>query len=135
MNGAHIAISAGAALLTVLGAVMATTNPSQVAYEAYATKQLTAYLETKVCSEAPTTFGLRDECRSLLRSNQSQIKKIIADSTQRQNFIFFSVYTTRFSADAIAPNFSISVGSFLPSYRVQTVGAFHRFHVYETAQE
>jgi hypothetical protein len=114
----------GLGALTCLGGVMVATNPGQAAYETFATQQLVTYLDQEVCAKAPTEFGLKQECRSLLQSNRPQIQKIIADSTQQRNFVFFSVYTTE-----------LSVASFLPKYRVLTLGVFDQFLIYDTMQE
>lgn len=107
-----------------LGSVMVATNPGQDVYETYATQQLVTYLDEQVCAKAPTTFGLNRDCRSLLQSHRSQIQKIIADGTQQRNFVFFSIYTTE-----------LSVTSFLPKYRVITLGVFDQFLIYDTMQE
>jgi Domain of unknown function (DUF4359) len=107
-----------------LGLCLAATNPSQAAYEAYATQRLSAYLQENVCSDAPAVFNLRKQCRSLVKSNQADIRRFVATNTHRQNFIFFSVYTT-----------DLSVGSFLPSYQVKTVGMFQNFRIVHTESE
>ncbi|MDX2239170.1 MAG: DUF4359 domain-containing protein [Leptolyngbyaceae cyanobacterium bins.302] len=114
-------IGLGLASVTSLGTFMAVTNPSQAAYESYATQKVVNLLDRNVCAEAPKSFDLRKDCKSYLTANRSQIKEFIANNTQRQNFILFSVYTT-----------DVSVASFLPDYRVESVGAFQQFHVYET---
>lgn len=114
----------GLGTLTCLGGVMVATNPGQDAYENYATQQLVTYLDQQVCAKAPKAFGLNQECRSLLESNRPQVQKIIADGTQQRNFVFFSLYTTE-----------LSVTSFLPKYRVLTLGIFDQFLIYDTLQE
>ncbi len=120
---AKIAAAGGIALVS-LSAVMAVTNPGDDAYEGYATQALITYADQKICSKAPAVFGVRDECRSMLKSNRSQVTKLIADGTHHQNFVFFSIYTT-----------NLSVAAFLPSYRVQTIGVFNQFFIYETTRE
>jgi Domain of unknown function (DUF4359) len=112
------------ASVTGLGLAMAATNPSQAAYEAFATQRLSTYLDQDVCSDAPSVLGLRKECRSLVQSHQTEIRHFVATNTHQQNFIFFSVYTT-----------DLSVGSFIPSYQVETVGVFQRFHIVDAAKE
>lgn len=109
----------GAASCTCLGAAMAFTNPSPTAYSRYATHQLTHYAESNICAEAPTAFGLKEECRSLLKSNQAEIQRFIVSNTDRRNFFFFSVYTT-----------DLAIASFLPSYQLQTIGIFQGFYVF-----
>lgn len=120
----NILMGLGFVSVTSLGAVMAVTNPSQAAYESYATQQVMTLLDQNICTEAPKAFDLRKECKSLLTSKRSQIKQFIADNTYYQNFVFFSLYTT-----------DVSVASFLPNYRVETVGAFQQFHIYETVRD
>ncbi|MBF2027837.1 MAG: DUF4359 domain-containing protein [Oscillatoriales cyanobacterium C42_A2020_001] len=120
----NMVIGLGIASITSLGIVMAVTNPSQAAYETYATQKIVTLLDRNVCAEAPTAFGLRNDCKNLLKTNRSKIREFVADSTERRDFLFFSVYTTR-----------LSVASFLPTYRVETIGAFHQFQIYETIQE
>lgn len=119
----NILVGIGVTAMTSLGAVMAVMNPSQAAYETYATQKVLTLLDQNICKEAPKAFELQQNCKAQLTSNRSQIKQFIANNTYQQNFIFFSIYTT-----------DVSVSSFLPSYRVETVGAFRQFHVYDTAQ-
>lgn len=114
------AIVVGCALLGLGGALVA-TNPRQDAYDEFATRAAIAYLKTEVCAKAPTAFGLQAVCQSELESNQSKIKKIIVDGTQRQNFVVFSRYTTDL---AISPD--------LPSYHVESVGVLGQFVIYKT---
>jgi hypothetical protein len=110
----------GGVALVALGGVLAATNPNQESYEAFATQQLTIYLEKNLCEQSAQEMGLGSTCRSLLQSNQGKIAEFVADNTQRQNFIFFSLYTT-----------DLSLTSFLPSYHFETAGFLHQFHVYQ----
>jgi hypothetical protein len=48
MKPLTILICVGAASVTVLGAIMAKTNPNQGEYEQYAVQKLTTYLEADV---------------------------------------------------------------------------------------
>jgi hypothetical protein len=83
---------AGTALVG-LGVSMALTNPAQDTYEEYAVEQLTTYLKDEGCKQAPKAFGgdfLQRQCKSLVDTGRPQIEKIISQTTQRQNFIFFS---------------------------------------------
>ncbi len=109
----------GATAFACLGAAMAATNPTPAAYSRYATQQLTHYTESNICAEAPTAFGLKEECRSLLKSNQAEIQSFIMSHTDRRNFFFFSVYTT-----------DLAIASFLPTYQLQTIGLFQGFYVF-----
>ncbi len=107
----------GAVAFACVGAAMAATNPTPGAYSRYAAHQLTHYAESNICAEAPTAFGLKEECRSLLKSNQAEIQDFVMSHTDRRNFIFFSVYTT-----------DLAIASFLPSYQLQTLGLCQRFY-------
>ena len=111
----------GGCTLAVLGGALAITNPGQDAYQEFATQSAIDYLKVEACAKAPTAFGLQKLCQSELESNQSKISKIIADGTQRQNFVLFSLYTTNLS---ISPD--------LPSYHVESVGVLGRFMIYKT---
>lgn len=103
--------------------VMAWTNPSQEAYETFATRELTAYLDREVCPKAPTEFGLRERCRSLLETEQFRIRQLIASNTHRQNLVLFSLYRTE-----------LAVPGFFTTYRVESVGAFQNFYIYQAGR-
>lgn len=104
-----------------LGLSMALTNPTQQAYEEYAIKELSNYLKEEVCSQAPGLLGgfLQQHCKTLVDTGRPQIEQIITETTERQNFVIFSVYRTNFS-----------INSSLPSYEFETVGIFQHFYIY-----
>lgn len=114
----------GASLLGI-GVATAVTNPGQARYEDYASQRLTTYLEQEVCPKAGV---LESPCRGALRDNQSQIKKFIADNTDRQNFLFWSIYKTNLSPGELLPPV---VSGLLPAYHFETVGVFSSFHIYK----
>lgn len=115
-----VAIAGGCILLGVSG-LLAATNPGQAAYDEFATQAAIAYLKAEACAKAPTIFGLQKLCQSELEANQSKIKQIIRDGTQRQNFVVFSLYTT-----------DLSISPDLPSYHVESVGVLGQFILYKT---
>jgi hypothetical protein len=119
----------GMALLG-LGVAMAVTNPDQDVYDDYAAQQLTQYLKENVC--AKSNAALQSPCDSLLKDNQAQIKKLISNHTERQNFLVLSVYKTDLSIGKLLPSF---LGGLLPSYHFETVGAFRSFHIYEAKRQ
>jgi hypothetical protein len=123
----------GAAILGV-GIAMAITNPRQDAYNRYATQQLTAYLESNVCSEAPQVLGnlLVDQCVSLLRNNQTELAEIVAQSTQRQNFGILSIYKTNLSASQFIPPV---ISDSVPSYHFETLGVFQNFYTFKAEEQ
>lgn len=118
---------ASISLFVLVGLVtaMAITNPDSSTYEEYAVEQLTTYLKTDACSQVPKAFEtLVQNCSSLIDSNRPQIKQIIVRSTQRQNFILFSIYRT-----------NLSITSVVPLYRFQTVGIMQNFYTYSAEQQ
>ena len=121
MKSLRIVTYIGAAALAGLGVVMAVTNPSQPAYEEYGVQQLTVYLKNDVCTKTPKAFEslLKRNCTVLVDSIRPQMQQIFSKSTQRQNFIFFSIYRT-----------DLSITPFIPSYHFETVGAFQNFYTY-----
>ncbi len=101
---------------------MATTNPSQPAYEEYAVQRLTEYLKKDVCTKVPKALEnlLQRNCPVLVDSSRPKIQQLVSESTQRQNFIFFTIYRT-----------DLAVNPLIPSYHVETVGVFKNFYIYE----
>ncbi|MEC4986262.1 MAG: DUF4359 domain-containing protein [Oscillatoria sp. PMC 1068.18] len=120
--------------LAGLGVSMALTNPSRDAYEEYAAKQLSAYLKQEVCTQAPQQLqgilpadlgnSLESECKTLVDTARPQMKAIVGRSTQRQNFLVFSVYRT-----------NLSVGLLIPSYEFETLAIFDQFIIYQAEKQ
>lgn len=126
MKVLKIIAAIGGAAMVVLGTAMALTNPSQDTYEAYAVEQLTKYLKEEACMEVPSVFGnvLQRQCKTLVDTGRPQIQQIIAKTTQRQNFIFFSIYRT-----------NLAIGPVLPVYHFETLAVFQNFYVYQAEQQ
>lgn len=105
---------------------MAATNPSLSAYEAYAVQRLTEYLKSDVCSQVPEAFGdfLQRNCAKIVDSSQEQMRLIVTQATQQQNFILFSIYRT-----------NLSVNPLLPSYQFETLGVFNNFYTYSAERQ
>ncbi len=114
-----LALGAGVAI-AALGGAMVATNPKPSSYEVFAAKQLVAYLQENVCEKANQTLGnlLQASCDDFLRDAQPQLQSIIAQRTERQDYLFFSIYKT-----------NLSVAAFLPAYKFETLGVFHNFRV------
>jgi hypothetical protein len=125
-------LAAIAAIFGLVGVGMAVTNPNQAAYETFATEQLTVYLQDNVCKKVPVGFNLNQQCRSALRSNQDQLRQLISESTKRQNFGLFSLYTTDLSIDSWLPAY---LSASLPSYHIETAAAFQNFYIYQAKQQ
>jgi|GEM_PF-318630 hypothetical protein len=97
-------LGTGAVLLAILAGTMALTNPPKEEYIEYASGQLSAELKENYCkeSEAPEileNFNLSktfaDVCSNLVTSQRPAVRQYLDHRTQRQNFVIFSVYTTR----------------------------------------
>lgn len=122
MSRMNIATLLGGSGLAVLGVALTVTNPNQAAYDQFAAQTMTNYLTKEVCQppqEVPEIFAnlLKQGCTSLAKSSQSEIQQFISQNTHRQNLIFFSLYTTN-----------------LLVYRVETVGIFQNFYIYDVTQ-
>lgn len=117
----------GGVAIAGLAAAMAITNPNHNAYESYATQKLTGYLEENVCPEIPSILGdwLSSHCGSLLKDNQTQIRKIISNNTTESNFVLFSLYRTRLEIPDVEA---------APSYQFETLGIFQRFYTFKAEQ-
>lgn len=114
----------GGMVLLGLAGIMVATNPTDTAYERFATQELSTYIEDNVCGGTPLPFGLGSQCTFLLQSNQPQIQRLIANSTHQRNFLFFSLYTTNLSLD-----------DSLPSYHVETLGVLQNFHTFKIQEK
>jgi hypothetical protein len=126
MKVVSIAAYAGAAVLIALGVAMAATNPSPVEYEEYATQRLSEYLKEQGCSKTPNFLDnlIKFNCAKLIDSASPQIKQIIKASTQKQDYLLFSVYRT-----------DLQINNLIPSYKFETVGALDNFFTYKAEKE
>ncbi|HEY9736075.1 MAG TPA: DUF4359 domain-containing protein, partial [Trichocoleus sp.] len=106
---------------------MAATNPDPLDYEQYAVQKLSEHMEAQLCADLPAalTQFLQVQCSELLKQNQAAIEEVIRRHTQRQNFFLFSLYKTTFAVPGV---------DILPSYQVDTLGAFNRFFTYRAVQ-
>ncbi|MBD2356520.1 DUF4359 domain-containing protein [Tolypothrix sp. FACHB-123] len=125
MKTSTIIACLGAAALAVLGAIMAKTNPTQVEYQDYAVQRLTQYLKTDVCQKTQGILEslVKFNCVKTVDSINPQMRDIIAATTQRQDYLLFSIYQT-----------DLKVSSLIPSYKFETVGAFNNFYTYSAQQ-
>ncbi|MCU0549236.1 MAG: DUF4359 domain-containing protein [Leptolyngbya sp. Prado105] len=115
--------------LAVLGGAgfMALTNPDEDAFEEFAFQQV----RVQGCKEVPQI--IREQCPQFVQDNQEQLKKLIAQSTDRQNFGLFSIYRTHLSTRSIVPNLPIFLD--LPAFQLETVGMFGKFYIYQAEQQ
>lgn len=105
-----------------LGGLMALTNPDRVAYEDYAVERISD-LARDQCDRAPAGLGviLQGPCRAAIDSFKPKIRPLLAATTSRQNYIFFSIYKSDISIPAV--NFNA---------RVESIGIFNNFFTYKT---
>lgn len=113
----HHWLGKGVIVLAILGAIMGGTNPPREEYVHYASGKVADLAKSEMCKESDITnylggFGqdLLKTCETGFDLPQSVIKAVINNSTRRQNFVIFSIYTTR-----------------VLDYEYQTIGAFGNF--------
>jgi hypothetical protein len=68
----------------------------------------------------------------LVNSNQSEIKQIISQGTERYNFVVFSIYQTELSITQVSP---FLPSGLLPSYHFGTLAVGHQFYIYQAEQQ
>lgn len=132
MKPLKIAALVGGVALGGLGVAMALTNPTQSAYEEYAVDKLTEYVKENVCQKAPF---LQEGCASTVDAGRSDIQRIVQGSTQRQDFLLFSIYTTDVSVSRLLPAGFSAMLSGLPTYQFETVGVFQSFYTYKAGKK
>ncbi|PSO48704.1 MAG: hypothetical protein BRC33_08765 [Cyanobacteria bacterium SW_9_44_58] len=115
----------GIAVIAV-GTAMAAANPRRDAYQSYAAEKMSTYLKQEVCPDAPKNFGgvLREQCNQFVDRGKQPMKQWIAESTERYNYILFSIYKTE-----------LSLMTGLPSYQFKTLGIFQNFWIYEKKKQ
>lgn len=110
-----------------VGGVLAVLRPDRDDYEAYATEQLTRYLEAEVCSDIPADISriLPMGCEQLLRENQLQIRQLISNGTTERNYQVLSIFHTELGLQEIP---------MVPSYEFETAGIAGRFITYRAEE-
>ncbi len=109
--------------LSAVGLSAAVTNPGPEAYEEYASEQLATYLTDK-CREATAESEgfvklLQGSCGNLVRAGRPFLQDAISQGTDRQNYLFLSVYRTELAAPEFIPG--------APKYRFETIGFYQVF--------
>lgn len=129
MKGLKIVAGVGGIALVGLGLSMAIANPTQADYEEFAVERLTLYLKENACKEFREDLGefLSEHCpkigKTLIDIGRPQLKEAIAQRTEQQNFVLFSIYKT-----------TVSLQTLTPTYEFETVGVLQSFYLYR-AQE
>ncbi|GAB4226282.1 MAG: hypothetical protein Kow0049_05150 [Stanieria sp.] len=108
-----------------IGVIMVATNPDHASYQEFAADTLNVYLKEQICTQVSYQLGnfLQSHCLSLVDTTRPHLAKIVAQNTQRYNFILFSIYQT-----------DLSVSSALPEYNVSTIGVLENFYIYQAEQ-
>ncbi|QDZ39272.1 DUF4359 domain-containing protein [Euhalothece natronophila Z-M001] len=117
-----ISVIIGSLAVIGIGGAMAATNPSREAYKDYAAEKMSTYLKEEACSDVPEF--LQGQCANLVDMGREPMKEIIDNSTERHNYVFFSIYET-----------NLSIAEPLPSYHFQTIGIFNNLIIYETEEQ
>lgn len=112
-NSFLFALSSG--LILVSSLILILTNPSSKKYEEFATEQLVVYAKENVCS--PKSDNLEEAiksqvCNLMVDTGRSQVPRLIQETTQRKNYLLFSVYETD-----------------LFVYQFETIGVFNNFYI------
>ncbi|MGB0561075.1 MAG: DUF4359 domain-containing protein [Spirulinaceae cyanobacterium] len=116
-------------VLGVVGVGLAVTNPGPMSYQDYATEQLLVYLQENICTSLPSQLQqFSEQCRTqgstLINTARPQLESILEQNTRRENYLFFSIYRTRFSLPPV-----------VPAYEFETLGIFNQFYIYQAQQQ
>jgi hypothetical protein len=91
----------GVIALAIIAGVMGFTNPPRDEYLKYASGVMSTEVKKSLCKESRVPEFLGDfaqslvgVCNSVLTSERNTIERLIDNTTERQNFIIFSIYTT-----------------------------------------
>jgi len=109
-----------------LAGVMAVTNPNEVAFGEFALEQV----KTQGCKEVPQL--IRQQCPQFVQENRAQVKKLIVQSTERQNYGLFSLYRTNLSTRSIVPDLPVFLD--VPAFQLETVGMMGKFYIYQAEE-
>ncbi|WP_017304853.1 DUF4359 domain-containing protein [Spirulina subsalsa] len=121
-------VGGSAIAASLLGGAMLVTNPSPIDYERYATLRLSEYLKENMCNQLPAQFQqFASQCQFLggvlVDIGRPQLQELIGEQTERENYLFFSVYRT-----------NLAIHSDLPTYEFATIGVLQYFILYSAEQ-
>ncbi len=115
MNPWRLLLLIGGGAFLGLGCLLTLTNPGNQQYEDFATKQLVIYLKENICQPSSADLGeaIKSQmCHLMVDTGKQQIPKLIAQTTQRHNYLLFSTYQTE-----------------LYLYSFDTIGILNHFYV------
>ena len=114
-----------------IGFLLNAMNPSQDEFETFALAQM----KQELCPKVPV-FG--KDCPRFMDENKVQVKEILRQNTQRDDFGLFSQYQTHLSLRSIVPPEAVPFLSMLPmatSYDLATVGVMGNFYIYQAKEK
>lgn len=119
-------ICVSAASIGIIGSILTKTNPNQNKYEEYALDKVTTYLKTDVCNKTPSFLEklIEVNCEEMLQSAMPHLKELITTTTNRQDYLIFSIYRTEIKLDSV-----------IPGYKFETVGALNQFYTFNAEQK
>ena len=112
----------GVILMGFIGCLVL-TNPGQSDYEEYASDQLVYYVKDRVCYDRGVAVLLQRYCQTLVDSSRKQLGHFLSQKTERNNYLFFSIYKT-----------DLFVPGLFPRYQFETIGILENFYTYESDQ-
>lgn len=109
-------------VLIGLGAIAYLTNPQEPSYQKYAEVAVKTQFKDQVCNQVAEELGvwLEGQCHILVNSTSPYLAEIVTQQTDRQNFLFFSIYQAE-----------LPLPEPLPSYHVETLGLLGNFYTYQ----
>jgi hypothetical protein len=91
----------GCGVVCGLSITLAANNPRQDDYTDFATQTVSQFLIRDLCrandrTPKPLDTMIKDGCQVFMQQGTTEIRAFVANNTERQNFILFSLYTTEF---------------------------------------
>jgi Domain of unknown function (DUF4359) len=110
-----VTLTLGGSLFLIVSILLFFTNPSQKKYEEFAAEQLIKYAKENVCiakSDNIQEAVKSQVCVLIIETGKNQVPKLIEKTTQKRNYLLFSVYETN-----------------LYVYNFETIGILNQFFV------
>ncbi len=122
----QISILISSTVVVGVASAMAVTNPGRESYKSYAAGKMQTYLKEEVC-EKDVPQLLKPTCKNAIDMGEKPMQNWIEKSTERHNYLLFSIYETNLSLDVPIPN--------LPSYEFRTLAIFQNFWIYRSQEK
>ena len=107
-------------LFLLFGLFLLITNPGNKQYEEFATKELVKYLKENICQakSAQLEEAIKSQmCNLMVDTGKKQVPRLVAETTNRYNYVLFSLYETN-----------------LLAYNFETIGVLNQFYVISVDQ-